>query len=155
MWRTPSNIPDISSGQLGKEPARYSGDCWTPSPSLSSYFYIQTMTSRWGYSVTQAKILWISWCSRHARMREMAETKPQHQPQVDIHFLIIRPGPSGGSGMTLEPGMTTTTRRVSRMAVAAKTKAMSITVTTTIFGWFRDKFTLLITLVETLFIVTK
>ena len=38
MWRTPSNLPDISSGQLVKEPACYAGDRRTPSPSRSSYF---------------------------------------------------------------------------------------------------------------------
>jgi len=59
------------------------------------------------------------------------------------------------SGMTSEPGTTTTTTRVSTMAVAAKTETMSIPVTTTIFGCRRDRFTLLIAVVETLFKVTQ
>ena len=103
MGRTPYNTPDISSGQLGKEPARYDGDRRTPSPSRSSYFYIQTMTSGCGYSLTLAKILLSSWCWSHARIRERAETKPRRQPPVDIHFSIVRPGTGGGSGMTSEP----------------------------------------------------
>jgi len=155
MWRMPSNIPDISSGQLGNEPAHYAGDRRTPSPSRSSYFYIQTMTSGCGCSVTLAKILLISWCGSHARIRDRAKTKPWRQPPVDIHFSIVRPGTSGGSGMTSEPGTMTTTTRVSTTAAAAKTKTMSITVTTTII-WYRwDRFTLLIAVVETLFKVTK
>jgi len=40
MWRTPSNIPDISSGQLGKKPAHSAGDRRIPSLSRSSHFYI-------------------------------------------------------------------------------------------------------------------
>jgi len=70
-------------------------------------------------------------------------------------FSIVRPGTSGGSGMTSEPRMTTTTMRVSTTAAAAKTKTMSITVTMTIIGCRRDRFTLLITEVATLFKVTK
>ena len=59
--------------------------------------------------------------------------------------------------MTSEPGTTTTTTttRVSTTAAAAKTKTMSITVTTTMIGCRRDRFTLLIAVVETLFKVTK
>ena len=57
--------------------------------------------------------------------------------------------------MTSEPRMTTTTMRVSTTAAAAKTKTMSITVTMTIIGCRRDRFTLLITEVATLFKVTK
>jgi len=113
MWRTPSNIPDISSGQVGKEPARYAGDGRTPSPSRSSYLYIQTMTSGCGCSLTLAKILLISWCWSHARIRERAEMKPRRHPPVDIHCSIVRPGTGGGSGMTSEPGTrTTATTRV-------------------------------------------
>ena len=56
--------------------------------------------------------------------------------------------------MTSEPGTTTTTR-VSMTVGAAKTKTMSITVTTTMIGSCRDRFTLLIAVVETLFKVTK
>jgi len=59
--------------------------------------------------------------------------------------------------MTSEPGTTTTTTttRVSTTAAAAKTNAMSITVTTTIIGCRRDRFTLLIAVVETLFKLKK
>ena len=57
--------------------------------------------------------------------------------------------------MTLVPGTTTTTTRVSTMAAAPKRKPMSITVTTTIIACRRDRFTLLIAEVETLFKVTK
>jgi len=47
--------------------------------------------------------------------------------------------------MPLEPGTRTTrTTRVSTTAAAAKTKTMSITVTTTMIGCRRDRFTLLI-----------
>jgi len=54
--------------------------------------------------------------------------------------------------MTSEPGTTTTTTtRVSTTAAAAKTKTMSITVTTTMIGYRRDRFTLRIAVVETLF----
>jgi len=148
-------MTDISSGQLGKEPAGYAGHCWTPSPSRSSYFYIQRMTSGCRCSLTLAKILLITWCWSHARIRERAETNPRRQPPVDIHFSIVRPGTGGGSGMTLEPGTTTTRTRVSTTAAAAKTKTMSITVTTTIIGCRRDRFTLLIAVVETLFKVMK
>jgi len=156
MWRTPSNIPDISSGQLGQEPARYASDSRTPSPSRSSYFYIQAMASGCGCSLTLAKILLISWCWSHASIRERAETNPRRQPPVDIHFAIVRPGTGGRSGMTSELGtMRQTTRRVSTTAAAAKTKTMSITVTTTMIGCRRDRFTLLIAVVETLFKVTK
>jgi len=156
MWRTPSNIPDISSGQLGKEPARYHGDRRTRSPSPSSYFYIQTMTSGCGCFLTQAKILLISWYWSNASIRERAETKPQRQPPVDIHFSIVRPGTGVGSGMTSEPGTRrTTTTRLSTTAAAVKTKTRLITVTTTMIGCRRDRFTLLIAVVETLFKVTK
>jgi len=156
MWRTPSNIPDISGGQLGKEPARYAGDRRTPSPSGSSYFYIQTMTSGCGCLLTLAKILLISWCLSNARIRERAEAKPWYQPPVDIHCSIVRPGTGGGSGMTSEPGTTTTTTTgVSTTAKAAKPKTMSITLTTTMIGCREDRFTLLIAVVETLFKVTK
>jgi len=156
MWRTPSNIPDILSGQLGKEPARYAGNDRTPSPSQSSYFYIQMMTSRCGCSLTLAKILLISWCWSHTMIRERAETKPWRQAPVDLHFSIVRPGTGGSSRMTSEPGtMTTMTTTVSMMAAAVKTKTMSITVTTTMIGCRRDRFTLLIAMVETLFKVTK
>ena len=57
--------------------------------------------------------------------------------------------------MTSEPGKTTPTTRVSTMAAAAKTQTMSIIVTTTRIGCHRDRFTLLIAEVETLFKVTK
>jgi len=58
--------------------------------------------------------------------------------------------------MTSEPGTTTTTTtRVSTTAEAAKTKTMSIRVTTTMIGCRRNRFTLLIAVVETLFKVTK
>ena len=100
MLRTPSNIPDISSRQWGKEPAHYASGRQTPSPSRSSYFYIQTMTSGCCCSLTLAKILLISWCWSQARIRERAETKARRQPPVDIHFSIVRPGTGGGSGMT-------------------------------------------------------
>jgi len=82
--------------------------------------------------------------------------KPRRQPPVDIHFSIIRTGTGRGSGMTSEPGTTTmTTTRVSTLAVAAKTKTMWITVTTTMIEYRRDRFTLLIAPVETLFKVTR
>jgi len=155
MWRTPSNNPDISSGQLGNEPARCAGDSRTPSPSRSLYFYIQTMTSGCGCSLTLAKILLISWCWSDARIMERAETKPRCQPRGHIHFSIVRPGTGGGSGMTSEPGTTTTTTRVATTVAAAKMKTMSITVTTTMIGCRRDRFTLLIAVLETLFKVTK
>jgi len=75
---------------------------------------------------------------------------------VDIHFSIARPGTGGASAMTSEPETTaTTTMRVLMTAAAAKTKTMSITVTTTLIGCRRDKFTLLIAVVEILFRVTK
>jgi len=58
--------------------------------------------------------------------------------------------------MTSEPGTTTTMMtRVSTTAAAAKTNTMSITVTKTMIGCRRDRFTLLIAVVETLFKVTK
>ena len=88
MWRTSSNIPDISSGQLGKEAAHYAGDPQTPSPSQSSYFYIQTMTSTCGCSLTLAKMRLISWSRSHTRIRERDETKPGRLPPVDIHFRL-------------------------------------------------------------------
>jgi len=156
MSRTPSNIPDFSSGQLGQEPAHYAGDCGTTSASRSTYFFIQTMTSAWSCSLTQAKILLISLYGSHDRIRERAETKPRCQLPGDIHFSILRPGTGGGSGMTAGPGRTTTTTtRVSTSAAAAKTKTISITVTTTMIGCRRDRITLLIAVVETLFKVTK
>ena len=59
--------------------------------------------------------------------------------------------------MTSEPGTTTTTTTpgVSKTAAAAKTKTMSIAVTTTMIGCCRDRFTLLIAVVETLFKMTR
>ena len=51
--------------------------------------------------------------------------------------------------------MTTTTTRVSMTAAATKTTTMSMTVTTTMIGCRRDRFTVLIAEVETLFKVTK
>jgi len=58
--------------------------------------------------------------------------------------------------MTSEPGKTrTTTTRVSTMAAAATKKTILITVTTTMIGCRRDRFTLLIAVVETLFQVMK
>ena len=114
------------------------------------------MTSGCGCSLTLAKILLISRCWSHAKIRGWAETKPRRQPPVDIHFSIVRPGTGGGSGMISEVGTTTTTTtRVSTTAAAAKMKTMSITVTTTMIGCRRDRFTLLIAVVKTLFKVTK
>ena len=58
--------------------------------------------------------------------------------------------------MTSEPTTTrTTTTRVSMTSAAPKTKTMSMTVTTRMIGCRRDRFTLLIAVVETLFKVTK
>ena len=108
------------------------------------------MTSGCGCSLTLAKILLISWCSSHPRIRERADRKPRRQPPVDIHLSIVRPGTGGGSGITSEPGT-----KVSTTVAAAKTKTMSITVTTTMIGCRRDRFTLLIAVVETLFKLTK
>ena len=103
---------------------------------------------------TQGPFL-LMWCWGHARIRERAETKPRRQPPVDIHFSILSPGTGGGCGMTSEPGTKTTTTRVSTPAAAAKTKRMSIPVTTTMITCRRDRFRLLIAVVETLFRVTK
>jgi len=155
MSRTPSNVPDISSGQLGKELVRYTSHSRTPSSSRSSCFHIQTMTSGCSCSLTLAKILLISWCWSHTRIRERAKTNPQRQPPVDIYFSIVRPGTRGGSGMTSEPPTTTMITRVSMTAAAAKKKLILITVTTTMSGYCWDRFTLLITMVERLFKVTK
>lgn len=49
---------------------------WTPFPSWSSYFYIQTMPSGCGCLLPLAKILLISWRWHHARIGESTETKP-------------------------------------------------------------------------------
>jgi len=155
MWRTPYHIPDITSGQLGREPAHNASDCLTPSSSWSLYFYIQTMTSGCGCSLTLAKILLISWCWSHARSRGRAETKPQHQPPVEIHVSILRPGTGGDTGMTSGPGTTTTMTRVSSTVAAAKMKTISVRVTTTMIGCCRDRCTLLIAEVQTLFKVAK
>jgi len=138
MWRTPSNIPDIVSRLLRKEPTRYTGDPLTPSPSQSSYFYTQTMTCGYGCSLTLANILFISWCWSQAKIWERAEMNPQRQPLVGIHFSIVRPGTGGGSEMTSETGTTTMTMRVSTTAAAAKTKTMSITGTMTMSRCSQD-----------------
>jgi len=155
MWRTPSNLQDISFWQLGKKPARYAGDTRTTSPSRSLYLYIQTMTSGCGCSVTLAKSVLISWCWSDARIRERAETKPRHQPPVDIGCLTLRPGTGGVSGMTGDTGMTTTMTRVTTTAAAAKMKTMSITVTMTMSVCSLDRVTVLIRVLETLFKVMK
>jgi len=44
-----------------------------------------------------------------------AEMKPRRQPPVNIHFSIVRPGTGGGSGMTWEPGTTTTMTTTTRV----------------------------------------
>jgi len=104
---------------------------WDPLP-LSELIFLYTPDDiQVWLSVTLARILLISGCWSSAWIRERAKTKPQRQPQGDIHFSIVRPWICGGSGMTSELGTTTTTTRVSTTAAAAKMKTMSMTVTTT------------------------
>jgi len=150
MWRTPANIPDISLGQLGREPEHYAGDCGTPSPSQSSYLYIQKMTSRCALLANPGKdpLDLLVLVSHHDQGEGRDET-----PALACGghpFFYSQAWDRWGLSHEIGAGTTTTTR-VSMRAAASKTNTMSITVTTTMIGWHRDRLTVLIAMVETLF----